>query len=68
MVNVLGVETAMEVVPEVDDDTAEAAALEAAMAMSMGGEALTATPASASASVTARGIKLIFFSSINSFY
>lgn len=68
MINVLGVETTMEVVPEVDDDAAEAAALEAAMAMSMGGEALTATPASASASVTAPGTKLLYLSSVNSFY
>jgi hypothetical protein len=37
----------MEVVPELDDDAAEAAALEAAMAMSMGGEALTSPPATA---------------------
>jgi hypothetical protein len=37
----------MEVVPELDDDATEAAALEAAMAMSMGGEALTSPPAAA---------------------
>ena len=52
LVYVIGVKTSMEVVPELDDDAAEAAALEAAMAMSMGGEALTSPPATA-ASATA---------------
>ena len=45
----------MEVVPELDDDAAEAAALEAAMAMSMGGEALTSPPAAASATASVPG-------------
>jgi hypothetical protein len=45
--HVIGVVTSMEVVPELDDDATEAAALEAAMAMSMGGEALTSPPAAA---------------------
>ena len=56
----------MEVVPEIDDDAAEAAALEAAIAMSMGGEALKAPPASAS--MTTPGTKLLCVSSIDSFY
>lgn len=42
----------MEVVAELDDDAAEAAALEAAMAMSMGGEALTSPPATEAANAT----------------
>lgn len=46
----------MEVVPELDDDVAEAAALEAAMAMSMGGEALTSPTATAAASTTAASL------------
>ena len=43
----------MEVVPELDDDAAEAAALEAAMAMSMGEEALTPPLTSTSAAAAA---------------
>ena len=58
----------MEVVPEIDDDAAEAAALEAAMAMPMGGEALNTPPASATASVTTPGTKLLYLSSVSSLY
>ena len=53
--HVIGAVTSMEVVPELDDDAAEAAALEAAMAMSMGGEALTSPPAAASATASVPG-------------